>query len=537
MDEPIPDALLCPITQEIMRNPVMAADGHSYDRHAMQTWLGQGRVTSPLTNEELASLELYPNHALRAKIQDFVSRRKTSCRHVLLEQLAMIHENKRHDFDDALFQASFISVDDAVVDTLSITAAILVGWKHDLDVAKETLLAIGRALDHDTTTNPLIVSRATHLRLFPLIMETLHDFESEGPLQEVGISTLARVIRHRSFSGGQVDMTRASESLIKVLRKFPADTSIHLAALTCMHEITSCSPNCINKAGLCRILNQSMKSFEDDQSLQHQGILISGNVSCTTVANKLCSSGVCKRIIEAMLRFSTCHDILYDGSLALSRIYHSRSACEDAACIVVMNALQHDAAIVEVACRAAARLMLIDRHEKHFHQLDIFPVLCEKLGESSASIETTKAIVHVMEMLTLSYNEDQESNTTFFSGPEVYPHLYHILKVPNYDRDLYVSVLNLVYTLLSRATECNLAFHKPIVDIMRTNASDEDIQIVGWGILTKLCEHEQDGPADMVWDALHVKGDDPISGPSCLPPQSGNDPSSGGGPASPSPGT
>lgn len=32
------DAFKCPLTQEIMEDPVMAADGHSYESSALQNW-------------------------------------------------------------------------------------------------------------------------------------------------------------------------------------------------------------------------------------------------------------------------------------------------------------------------------------------------------------------------------------------------------------------------------------------------------------------------------------------------------------------
>ena len=31
--------LLCPITQEIMTEPVVAADGHTYEKKAIEAWL------------------------------------------------------------------------------------------------------------------------------------------------------------------------------------------------------------------------------------------------------------------------------------------------------------------------------------------------------------------------------------------------------------------------------------------------------------------------------------------------------------------
>ena len=58
---------LCPITHEVMEDPVTAADGHTYDRFAIEEWLKTHR-TSPMTNEVLSSQALVPNVALRRMI-------------------------------------------------------------------------------------------------------------------------------------------------------------------------------------------------------------------------------------------------------------------------------------------------------------------------------------------------------------------------------------------------------------------------------------------------------------------------------------
>ena len=443
MSEPIPDAFLCPITQEVMKVPVMAADGHSYDRHAIQTWFSQGKTTSPLTNEDLGCLELYPNHALRSRIHDFVTAQKQAKRELLLAELAVVQENQRHGYEDPLFQASLVSVDDAILDTLSVLAAVLVGWKNDLDVAKETLHAMGRVLDHNTTTNPLIVSRSTHLRLFPVIMDTLREFESDGPLQEAGISALGDVIRHRSFTGGHVDVTQASDIILTTLRRFPSDTAIHLAALECLHEIARYSPSCINKTGICRTLNQTLRAFDDDRHIQELCILIAGKVCGTNIANKLCTSGVCKRIVDCMLRVEFKHDakILYAGCFALSRIYHGRNSCDETACHVVVHALscaissneQVQGELMEAACRAVARLILIDRHQKILIELDIISSLTNILAYSTTStehVDISKAAIHALEMITVA----EDKNVT--DPDQLFPHLLKILVVREYDRDL-----------------------------------------------------------------------------------------------------
>jgi len=65
---PIPDFALCPITQEVMRDPVILKDtGHSYEKIAIERWLSTCS-TDPLTNQRIGDKTLIPNHGLRTAI-------------------------------------------------------------------------------------------------------------------------------------------------------------------------------------------------------------------------------------------------------------------------------------------------------------------------------------------------------------------------------------------------------------------------------------------------------------------------------------
>ena len=71
-DIEIPRNFLCPIAATLMRDPVSAADGHSYERAAITKWL-KDNGSSPSTNLPLAHRRLVANHALRGAIDAFVS--------------------------------------------------------------------------------------------------------------------------------------------------------------------------------------------------------------------------------------------------------------------------------------------------------------------------------------------------------------------------------------------------------------------------------------------------------------------------------
>ena len=48
----IRDEFLCPITHDLLREPVVACDGHTYERTAIEKWL-RSRNISPMTGDEM----------------------------------------------------------------------------------------------------------------------------------------------------------------------------------------------------------------------------------------------------------------------------------------------------------------------------------------------------------------------------------------------------------------------------------------------------------------------------------------------------
>ena len=61
----------CPITSQIMLDPVLCDDGHSYERAAITRHLADGNRRSPVDNSLLTN-RLIPNVALRSVIGMFL---------------------------------------------------------------------------------------------------------------------------------------------------------------------------------------------------------------------------------------------------------------------------------------------------------------------------------------------------------------------------------------------------------------------------------------------------------------------------------
>jgi hypothetical protein len=55
----------CPVTHALFRDPVVAADGHTYERQALEEWLQSGNTRSIQTNSELPSISVVPNYSVR----------------------------------------------------------------------------------------------------------------------------------------------------------------------------------------------------------------------------------------------------------------------------------------------------------------------------------------------------------------------------------------------------------------------------------------------------------------------------------------
>ncbi|CAL4908702.1 unnamed protein product [Urochloa decumbens] len=55
----------CPVSLELMSDPVVASSGQTYDRDSITRWFGSGKSTCPKTGQVLTNLELVPNKALK----------------------------------------------------------------------------------------------------------------------------------------------------------------------------------------------------------------------------------------------------------------------------------------------------------------------------------------------------------------------------------------------------------------------------------------------------------------------------------------
>jgi hypothetical protein len=67
-----PSEFVCPITRDLMKDPIVLSDGFTYERTSACTWLSQ-RMVSPMTGAPVANA-LMPNTVLRVMINEWKER-------------------------------------------------------------------------------------------------------------------------------------------------------------------------------------------------------------------------------------------------------------------------------------------------------------------------------------------------------------------------------------------------------------------------------------------------------------------------------
>lgn len=99
----IPPEFVCPITHALMTDPVVAADGNSYERLAIEAWFRRGRPSSPLTNELLPHTSLIPNNSLKKVIRDLQARQVLDTRKKRQHAHEALEEHRTPSLSSSVF--------------------------------------------------------------------------------------------------------------------------------------------------------------------------------------------------------------------------------------------------------------------------------------------------------------------------------------------------------------------------------------------------------------------------------------------------
>ena len=78
----MPDEFVCPISCEIMREPVTTVAGNTYEKEHIMAWF-RTHQTDPLTNARMSSKRLVPNNSLRSQIQTWLQVNPTQTKRLI----------------------------------------------------------------------------------------------------------------------------------------------------------------------------------------------------------------------------------------------------------------------------------------------------------------------------------------------------------------------------------------------------------------------------------------------------------------------
>ncbi|CAN4121709.1 unnamed protein product [Withania somnifera] len=192
-----PTEFLCPISLELMRDPViMAATGQTYERSYIQQWIDGGHTTCPKTQQQLHNLTLTPNYALRNLISDWCAKNN-------IEQSTVFANGKIKKSDGSFcYVSGEIGAIEAIVRKLS---------SRSLEDCRAAVAEI-RSLSKRSTDNRILIAEAGAI---PVLVKLLTS--EDGQIQENAVTA---VLNLSIFDGnkGIIMLADAIPSIVQVLR-------------------------------------------------------------------------------------------------------------------------------------------------------------------------------------------------------------------------------------------------------------------------------------------------------------------------------
>ncbi|TKY56890.1 U-box domain-containing protein 13 [Spatholobus suberectus] len=120
----IPDEFRCPISLDLMRDPVIVSSGHTYDRTSIAQWINSGHHTCPKSGQRLIHTALIPNYALKSLVQQWCYDNNVPVNEPATEETNNNNNRKKNSNEEAI---DHISANKAAADAVKMTAEFLVG--------------------------------------------------------------------------------------------------------------------------------------------------------------------------------------------------------------------------------------------------------------------------------------------------------------------------------------------------------------------------------------------------------------------------
>ncbi|GMH02042.1 hypothetical protein Nepgr_003881 [Nepenthes gracilis] len=204
----IPEDFLCPISLEIMKDPVIVATGQTYERSYIQRWIDSGNVTCPKTQQKLQNFTLTPNYVLRSLISQWCAKHN-------IEQPTTIVSGKIKKSDGSFRDVSEnIAAIETLVHKLSSTS---------IEEQRAAVREI-RSLSKRSTDNRILVAEAGAIPVLINLL-TMDDIL----IQENAVTSILNLSIYEN-NKGQIMLAGAIPSIVQVLRNGSMEARENAAA-------------------------------------------------------------------------------------------------------------------------------------------------------------------------------------------------------------------------------------------------------------------------------------------------------------------
>ncbi|XP_038893207.1 U-box domain-containing protein 11-like [Benincasa hispida] len=192
----IPDDFLCPISLEIMRDPVIVSTGQTYERSYVQRWIDCGNTTCPKTQQKLQNLTLTPNYVLRSLISQW-------CVNHNIEQPTGLTNGKIKKCDG--------SYRDVCEEMAAIETLVRKLTSHAIEEQRASVTEL-RSLSKRSTDNRILIAEAGAI---PALVNLLTS--DDVLIQENAVTSILNLSIYEN-NKGLIMLAGAVPSIVQVLR-------------------------------------------------------------------------------------------------------------------------------------------------------------------------------------------------------------------------------------------------------------------------------------------------------------------------------
>ncbi|GJY02234.1 U-box domain-containing protein 11-like protein [Tanacetum coccineum] len=204
----IPVDFLCPISLELMRDPVIVSTGQTYERSYIQRWIDGGNTTCPKTQQKLKNVTLTPNYVLRSLIAQW-------CINHNVEQPTLL-ANRKLKRSDGSFR-------DVSEDVEHIELLVRNLSSRSLEERRSALSDI-RSLSKRSTDNRILLAEAGAI---PVLVSLLNSEDSVT--QENAVTSILNLSIYEN-NKGLIMLANVVPSIVQLLRVGTMETRENAAA-------------------------------------------------------------------------------------------------------------------------------------------------------------------------------------------------------------------------------------------------------------------------------------------------------------------